>query len=853
MHAKKFHWLIWFMALMIHILFLISIVDMFPGVTEFKNVKRSIERKHEGVGDRAVIFLVAGLNLTLFYTLVHNSAFLRLNKALTECGSWAVTWSNNGNTRDNLLTLISGAETMQVPWFYKESSQPDLLTSNLDRVTYIGGRYVDFLNEIDNWNVYTYPEEWSNYTKLYDGNAMDRWIWLSTKEILQNLTSINNNTKELYLIYFEGLKIINKYDGKNSVNAQKAALRILSIIDDLINSFDSVYNDQRTVYILTSDFVRNDIKEYADDTISEFPIPILAWGAGIAGQRNDKSLLSLKSKERHDIDFKDITPLLACVLGLPTPAHSTGSLPFYYLKNNLSLIARCTLSNINQLYTLCLREYNDVNSKAKIKLSTILDQIDLTTVPKIYERFTKNIENNEYGSVIINGVKLMQHLQNLVFYYKNYYTRVAKIIICTLYLGWIIYLASFLFDKPNAQINRNIETNTINQQSKKTEMRKTFFKRIFAPKVIMRCLIDFIYITICAAIITITWLADWPITILIYLTALFLTIFGLIKYGNRWRLCKTTLINRTDAVTGMKFGVYVIIYLIMCVFFLETSVYTAVVILTAISLPYSDYLKVKNSYLSDWMLTSLFLVFFMSYGNDYQTNFIGIILQIIILISICFGLSIKLKIKLIDLPLVVLTLFATILAAITNCLIRENIITSTLWLWILTLPLLFIVIIGSNTLCIRLMQCGISLCIPYILSAKSYEVLTYFCIFIHLCAWFTVETFRNYEHYEKLPIFHDITLITDTRLHNLQWCNGRRAFMYVMGFFELLFAIIGNAFSTDFSSVSNCLLSQLLILSYLLMYPLNLWIISPSLMSLVNPCVTSQTDSDISLPPIVMQ
>lgn len=70
------------------------------------------------------------------------------------------------------------------------------------------------------------------------------------------------------------------------------------------------------------------IGSHGDGSASETEVPIVTWGAGLSYAK--KRPISLPV----NINQADVTPLMATLIGVPIPVHSTVCIKFSKLKNN---------------------------------------------------------------------------------------------------------------------------------------------------------------------------------------------------------------------------------------------------------------------------------------------------------------------------------------------------------------------------------------------------------------------------------------------------------------------------------------------------------------------------------------
>nr|CDS35287.2 gpi ethanolamine phosphate transferase 1 [Hymenolepis microstoma] len=98
---------------------------------------------------------------------------------------------------------------------------------------------------------------------------------------------------------------------------------------------------QDAAFIFTADHGMTDWGSHGAGSAHETITPLIVWGKHIPRPVSPFKFVDLspttKSSSRIDIRQADLCPLIACLLGIPIPAHSIGELPLEFLDLDPSL------------------------------------------------------------------------------------------------------------------------------------------------------------------------------------------------------------------------------------------------------------------------------------------------------------------------------------------------------------------------------------------------------------------------------------------------------------------------------------------------------------------------------------
>ncbi|KAJ3120744.1 Glycosyl phosphatidyl inositol anchor synthesis [Physocladia obscura] len=171
--------------------------------------------------------------------------------------------------------------------------------------------------------------------------------------------------------------------------------------------------------------------------------PLIAWGAGIAGPKQTKSLLAsdehsiswnLDFLHRQDVNQADVAPLMSTVLGLPFPMNSVGELPLEYLDNTEIYKAEAAFRNAEQILRQFLVKQE---SKRRTELYFVPFQF-LENHDSLVSEIRGLIERNLIELAEEKSIELARLCIEGLRYYQTYDWLFLRSMISVGYVGWIL-------------------------------------------------------------------------------------------------------------------------------------------------------------------------------------------------------------------------------------------------------------------------------------------------------------------------------------------------------------------------------------------------------------------------------
>ncbi|VUZ47000.1 unnamed protein product [Hymenolepis diminuta] len=223
----------------------------------------------------------------------------------------------------------------------------------------------------------------------------------------------------------------------------KNIARILSIFEQHLEI------SQDSAFIFTADHGMTDWGSHGAGSDHETITPLIVWGKHIPRPASPFKLADLspttKSFSRIDIRQADLCPLIACLLGVPIPAHSIGELPLELLDLDPSLkvglIRENALHALKQLHI----KYEEQKASHYHLFFREFSKFSENTIQSMLEKATLQTSNQDYGSAIITYRQIIElGLEGLTYYHK-YDRFFMGICIGLSYAVWslLLYLDTF--------------------------------------------------------------------------------------------------------------------------------------------------------------------------------------------------------------------------------------------------------------------------------------------------------------------------------------------------------------------------------------------------------------------------
>lgn len=303
-------------------------------------------------------------------------------------------------------------------------------------------------------DAYTYGAEEEDFSQ--DATHLDYWVFDHVKELFgeasrnRTLRDALKQEKVVFFLHLLGLDTT----GHSYRPYSKEYLHNIKIVDqgveEITETIDKFYNDDRTAYVFTADHGMSDWGSHGDGHPDNTRTPLIAWGSGVAkpeihpgavapGHDEYSSDWDLDSVRRHDVSQADIAALMAYLAGLEYPANSVGELPLPYLAADVREKADALLVNAQSILEMYrVKEEQKKASELRFQSYRPLSEAGHTPEERVagirelinQGKFEESIEESE--SLLGIGLQGLRYLQTYDWLF-------LRALITIGYLGWIMY------------------------------------------------------------------------------------------------------------------------------------------------------------------------------------------------------------------------------------------------------------------------------------------------------------------------------------------------------------------------------------------------------------------------------
>ncbi|GMH32997.1 hypothetical protein BSKO_00831 [Bryopsis sp. KO-2023] len=301
-----------------------------------------------------------------------------------------------------------------------------------------------------------YPEEMEDFAADYLG-ALDTWVFdkvdVFMKDVATNASHPFRNGPSVMFLHLLGLDSNGHAHGGPSSSQY---LENIALVDEGIRNLtaqvEELFPDSSTAYVFTADHGMTDQASHGDGAPENTETPLVVWGAGIGRADSKTAEWGYGGERRCDIEQSQVAPLMASVLGIPTPVNSLFALPKELLDDDQSTFrAHAVWNSAKQLESAYAK-------KAEVVRDTSLTFKPFGPFVDVGEKLNQNIEAAFAEENMQLAEELSVQLGELAVHGLDYLQRydwVLLMVVVTLgFGGWMAYLVVTLIQENLAQQNR---------------------------------------------------------------------------------------------------------------------------------------------------------------------------------------------------------------------------------------------------------------------------------------------------------------------------------------------------------------------------------------------------------------
>lgn len=220
----------------------------------------------------------------------------------------------------------------------------------------------------------------------------------------------------------------------------------IHFVDDglrsIVAEFDTVFNDNRTVYMFTSDHGMTSWGSHGAGDPSETETPLVMWGAGVRGP--DTSPVSV-----HQVD---LSPLMASLIGVGLPVNSMGRVPVDLLSSGPAFRADVLFTNARQLLYQLERRRNQRQQQASW-LHWPFTRLTQQSQKRLIDSVLDYMARKQWQAAMFLSGELVDLALAGIDYYVTYDRIFLNVLITLCYIFWILLLVARLARRWDAGLN----------------------------------------------------------------------------------------------------------------------------------------------------------------------------------------------------------------------------------------------------------------------------------------------------------------------------------------------------------------------------------------------------------------
>ncbi|XP_030568156.1 GPI ethanolamine phosphate transferase 1 [Drosophila novamexicana] len=441
------------LALLVHILLLGFLTLIYYKTSIINGMRPQAGHRELGLeppADRLVVFLVDGLRAeSLFRNNL--SAVPQLKNMFLERGLMGISrGSAPTETRPGHIAIFGGFDEDAASAMTNFKSNPTVFDTVLNRTagaTWAWGAksVLQFFKLLPDGGV---PINLDMHTPLDFTESYQRhqWIYDKVRKLLDNLDSeaAGNKLPAVFLVDFENVHSVGNESKINSKEFLKA-IDNAETVAKLYDLFEHIFEDSRTVYLLTSDHGMTDKGTHSGDSQFDIETPFVFWGAGIKRVESPiRGVQSINSDafpmQLQKVQQTQLAPLMSALIGLPPPMNNRAMLPLGLM--NVSVKYEAYSMHLNTMQVLAQAE-RVLELKQRSQIYNWLprfERLDRRRIQQYKEQFHRQMQLGCGNDAMLCSQEMIHLALECIEYHRVYY-RIPVVVAClATYLGWFYYL-----------------------------------------------------------------------------------------------------------------------------------------------------------------------------------------------------------------------------------------------------------------------------------------------------------------------------------------------------------------------------------------------------------------------------
>uniref|UniRef100_A0A0A9YEY2 GPI ethanolamine phosphate transferase 1 n=3 Tax=Lygus hesperus TaxID=30085 RepID=A0A0A9YEY2_LYGHE len=460
------------------------------------------------------------------------------------------------------------------------------------------------------------------------------------------------------------------------------------------------------------------------------------------------------------VESSSVAPLIACILGAPTPSNSIGPLPVNFLGMTDREIAVCQFDVVASVKTLYYQQAQQVLKGGWANLA-VFDRREISRrkLEEMAQRMKLALQAGDYNAVGTISEMLVKHCQGNVHYYRSKRFLILSNITLFMLIGCLLCSLTLICPAFSGTDDMDNTSDWLRLPSIKP-----------VPT------IDGIFFIGFSVLISTVGISSFPARYQIYVTATVIPWWLAMRNARNWMTLFHAVCNQLgNARRNMMDFVYFMLILLTGSSTANKIPVICVYLVSMTFLSISELVSTSKSKIILWMITAVPMVAFSSY--NYPENLVNQINTLAMFLLVVVSWIFTTGNKNIDRTYNLIVISNTLVAAMI-VFGEENLVHRFAWL-----ALGFVPFVGSTNLMTRFIQIFMSLGVPFFLMTSSGEPLVLIVFGVHAFTWMFAES------YDQLSDFTVQTIPAE------RGSNGRRysPMDTRMNYFYNLYAMLAGA------------------------------------------------------------
>lgn len=449
------------LSIVLHILFLLSVFYIYFRSIIVPNLK-PLQDLENAPAKRLVLIVSDGLRAESFFDQNCNrTPFLK--RVLIHKGIIGISHTHlPTESRPGHVALIAGVYEDPSSLFkgWKENPVDFDSVFNRSQVTYAWGS-PDIVPIFSKGAI-----EGKVITEVYDSSQeafsvsaqtylLDKWVFDKVQKFLTNEKNVEDLIEKDRVIFFLHLLGMDTSGHIHKPHSERFTENLKYVdrgLEQIINLFESKFNDKGTAYIFTSDHGMTNRGSHGAGHHHETETPFLAWGAGINYWKEaqedfvTKTFVKIDDMKipRYDIQQADAAALMSAIIGTAMPTNSFGKLPYMYPNVSKVYLANAFSQNAYQLHAMYQKLHEQALKKTfhfsfNLKEGRIEDEISFMD-----EQIRLSYTLKDYDDIIVKSHNMIALIYEGIDFYQMYYKNELLISLTLAMVGWIALLFQFV-------------------------------------------------------------------------------------------------------------------------------------------------------------------------------------------------------------------------------------------------------------------------------------------------------------------------------------------------------------------------------------------------------------------------